>query len=105
MALFVHLFDALAQLAFSKLAHAGAKHLLVFRQCRKWTRDCLVDGNLSLTHCLTGPAERNEILDRHHNQRVDQKAKPEECLFFSSLSLWERAGERACASQASHPPL
>src|SRR6266446_5063838 len=27
------------------------------------------------------------------------------CLKSFSLSLWERVGERACARQASHPPL
>ncbi len=38
MALFVHGFDALAQFAFGKLAHAGAKHLFVLRKRRQRTR-------------------------------------------------------------------
>src|SRR5258708_38908871 len=76
MALLVHFFDALSQFAFGKLAYAGAKHLFVFREGCQRTRACFFDGNLTLTHCVTLPAGSLWILNRHHNQRAVQKAKP-----------------------------
>src|SRR2546421_11996595 len=50
LAVLVHFFDALANLAFGKFAHAVAKHLLVFRQRSQRTRERFFDCSLGWSH-------------------------------------------------------
>jgi hypothetical protein len=46
----VHLFDALAQLAFGKLSHARSEHLFVFGKSGQGLMNGLLNGFLTLAH-------------------------------------------------------
>src|SRR6266576_6584380 len=54
--------------------------------------------------CDWDPRERRSILNRHHNQRADQKAKRDGCPFFLPLPLGAGWGERLCESSFALSP-